>query len=104
MKEFWLNKYVLKRTFLNLLQGDTISFTVSSYNEIFVKVENRMRDVHKAGKWTKEEINPFTAMELRIPETPKDTTKEFTLLYSPNEWMNIQVQEYIKQLQDAGVI
>ena len=103
MKEFWLNKYVVKRTFLNLLQGDTISFTVG-YNEIFVKVENRMRDVRRGGKWTKEEINPFTAMELRIPETPKDTTKEFTLLYSPNEWMNIQVQECIKQLQDADVI
>ncbi len=94
---------------MNLIVGDIISF-YRGYSEISVKVENRMRDVERYNResrlmqWEKEELNPFTAMELKIPETPKDTTKHLMLKYSSQEWMEIQLQTYIKDLQDAGVI
>ena len=86
-----MEKYKVKRNFLNLMEGDTISF-MGGYNEIFVHVEDRMNDVekwdtgNKVYYWDKEPITPFTAMELKIPHTSKDKTKRLALLYSDHEW------------------
>ena len=125
-----MKKLVLK-DFLSLKEGDIISFSRSS-NVIYVTVGNREIDVQfygndkgrwgkdnpcpKSGdnaamdykpnvhfKWVKEKVNPFTAMELKMPQCPKDLTKHLVSLFSQSEWEQVCIKKIIEDFEKQGV-
>lgn len=125
--------YTVKKDFLSLKEGDVISFSTGSINVIYVMVYNREIDVpfygNEKGKWgkdnpfpkslpdhirdykpnihfmwVKKKVNPFTALELKMPDCPNDLTKHLTSLYSQHEWGQVCVRKVIEDFQKQGVL
>ena len=120
--------------FLSLKEGDIISLSTNGDKSIFVTVWNRKIDVPFYGndkgkwskenpcpktqhnlhiteykpnihfKWVKENVPPFTVMEFKIPPVPKDLTKHVTGLYNYEEWINVNIDKIIKDLEYSKVI
>jgi hypothetical protein len=126
-------KRLVLKDFLSLKEGDIISLSTGSSNTIYVTVMNREIDVAfygndkgrwgkdnpspKSGnnpvidykpnihfKWVKESVAPFTAMEFKMPQCPKDLTKHLMSLYSGVEWEQMCMQKIIDDLEKQGVI
>lgn len=125
--------YTVKKDFLSLKEGDIISFSTGSGNNIYVTVQNREIDVpfygNEKGKWdktnpcpksgsdsardykpnvhfmwVKEKVIPFPALELKMPHCPKDLTKHLMSLYSQHEWEQVCIQKIIEDFEKQGVL
>lgn len=128
-----MKERLVLKDFLSLQKGDIISLYTMS-DKITISVLNRTIDVPFYGNqlgrwgkenpmpksirnasvqdslpnvhfiWVKEKVAPFTALEFKMPNCPKDLTKHLRSLYSGAEWQNMCIQKIIDDLESQGVI
>ena len=124
---------IVLKDYLSLKKDDVISFTIEGSGVICIDVKNREIDVVFYGnekgrwgkdnpapkmfgidskdyipnihfKWVKEFVGTFTAIELKMPNIPKDLTKHLANLYNQNDWEQICIQKTIEEFKKQGII
>jgi hypothetical protein len=117
-------KYIVKKDFCNLLEGDEIDITIDMDGRIYFNVSNRKQMIryygNDKGKWGKdnpaprsgpsfklieENIPEFTVMVFnKIPPRPHHPTKELYYADNTENWETKWMIKIINDLENIGVL
>lgn len=97
--------YTVKKDFLNLLEGDKISFWKTVDRSISMHVERAEKQLMFYGgrKDRSERVVEFR-QDIQLPRIPDCEERELHKTHSQDEWQTEYIQRYINDLTSIQVI